>query len=483
MRNAEKDAQVMIATLSGALHIPKALVGDRLKTHIQAQRVFSKGAQEWFPLYEYDEEAGEYIVPRGIAQDIFAMGMLDEHMVYDARVEGRQLWDTWSGPPEIAMRTDIQTRAVESTLKTLMEYNHAILVAPPANGKTIMALELLRRLRVPTCVIVHKTFLQDQWEERILEGVPSKGVPAFLPGTTVGFIRQGRCDSGEDYDVVVAMVQSLAARAYDPEILRTFGFVISDEVHRLGAPMWQPTITQFPAKYRMGLTARTERNDGMHVVFEAHISRPTHVIPYGDVHATVNVRHLPEEFPEALYTNRWDGQPNYSKLISMLGEDMRYNSIIAYDIAGAAKVGRKLMVLSERKKQLQILEMLLEKRRGAGKLDKDVTIDYYIGGRKKAALAIAAKADILLCTYQFAAEALDIPELDTLVLATPKKDIAQSVGRVLREDADNMALIIVDYVITTIGLCIGLFKARKRFYTRLKLEVQEQGLKKKGEAK
>ena len=467
----------MRANLSGAFDIPKGLVAPALKKYIRSKKVLDKRTEEYFPLYEYDEESGLYRLPRGLAQDVISLGLVDEMMINDNRTVGRRLWDDWSGPPEIKMRSDEQILAVDNTYKTLIEYCHAILIAPPAKGKTIMALEILRRLRVPVCVIVHKTFLQDQWEERILEGVPRKGVPAFLPGATVGFIRQGRCDSGEDYDVVVAMVQSLAARDYDPEVLGTFGLVISDEVHRLGAPNWQPVIMSFPARYRLGLTARTTRKDGMHGVFEAHISKPTHTMPYGDVAARVEVRELDEEFPPELYTNKWNDDVNYSKMISMFGTDVRYNSIISYDIATAAKRGRKIMVLSERKAQLKLLKEMLEERRKKGKLRKDAMIDFYIGGRKKEDLAVAAEADILLCTYQFASEALDIPELDTLFLATPKSDIEQSVGRVLREDDGNQEIMIVDYVITTLGICLGLFGNRKKFYRKLKLKVSKMGLK------
>lgn len=48
-------------------------------------------------------------------------------------------------------------------------------------------------------------------------------------------------------------------------------------------------------------------------------------------------------------------------------------------------------------------------------------------------LAESEKADIILATYSFASEGFDAPGLDTLVLASPKTDIEQSVGRILRQ--------------------------------------------------
>jgi superfamily II DNA or RNA helicase len=60
------------------------------------------------------------------------------------------------------------------------------------------------------------------------------------------------------------------------------------------------------------------------------------------------------------------------------------------------------------------------------------TVGYYLGGMKQAALQASESCQIVLATYAMAAEALDIKSLEILVLATPKTDIVQSVGRILR---------------------------------------------------
>ena len=49
------------------------------------------------------------------------------------------------------------------------------------------------------------------------------------------------------------------------------------------------------------------------------------------------------------------------------------------------------------------------------------------------ALKESESKKIVLATYSMAAEALDIKTLTTLIMATPKTDIEQSVGRILRE--------------------------------------------------
>ena len=56
-----------------------------------------------------------------------------------------------------------------------------------------------------------------------------------------------------------------------------------------------------------------------------------------------------------------------------------------------------------------------------------------MGGMSEAALQESSKKKIIFGTFSQAHEGLDIPTLDTLILATPKSDIKQAVGRILRE--------------------------------------------------
>jgi superfamily II DNA or RNA helicase len=57
----------------------------------------------------------------------------------------------------------------------------------------------------------------------------------------------------------------------------------------------------------------------------------------------------------------------------------------------------------------------------------------YMGGMKEEELLKTSKKQIIFGTFSQAHEGLDIPTLDTVILATPKSDIKQSIGRILRE--------------------------------------------------
>jgi superfamily II DNA or RNA helicase len=60
------------------------------------------------------------------------------------------------------------------------------------------------------------------------------------------------------------------------------------------------------------------------------------------------------------------------------------------------------------------------------------SVGYYVGGMKECELKKTEKKQIVLASFSMASEALDIPSLNAEFLITPKSDIVQPVGRILR---------------------------------------------------
>jgi hypothetical protein len=75
------------------------------------------------------------------------------------------------------------------------------------------------------------------------------------------------------------------------------------------------------------------------------------------------------------------------------------------------------------------------------------TVGYYVGGMKQSDLNISTGKQIVLATYSMASEGLDVATLSTLVFATPRTDIKQSVGRILRRKHARFP-VVVDVVDT-----------------------------------
>jgi superfamily II DNA or RNA helicase len=92
-----------------------------------------------------------------------------------------------------------------------------------------------------------------------------------------------------------------------------------------------------------------------------------------------------------------------------------------------------------------------------------------VGGMKQSALQETETKHIVLATYAMAAEALDIKTLNTLVMVSPKTDIVQSVGRILRTSGEGK--IIVD-IIDPHDVFQNQWKKRKTFYNKSDYQIR-----------
>jgi superfamily II DNA or RNA helicase len=79
----------------------------------------------------------------------------------------------------------------------------------------------------------------------------------------------------------------------------------------------------------------------------------------------------------------------------------------------------------------------------------------------------AAKAQVIFATSQYASEGLDIPALDTLVLASPMSDVEQAVGRIQRPFDGKKDPIVVDVRDDSIPMFEAQARKRDRFYERV----------------
>jgi superfamily II DNA or RNA helicase len=103
---------------------------------------------------------------------------------------------------------------------------------------------------------------------------------------------------------------------------------------------------------------------------------------------------------------------------------------------------QQIMILAHNKTLLTYLHDAISSRKigekavlDAGTQAQGITglVGYYVGGMKEAALKESEKKKIIIATYAMASEGLDIKTLTTLILASPKTDVCQSVGRILRQ--------------------------------------------------
>jgi superfamily II DNA or RNA helicase len=315
---------------------------------------------------------------------------------------------------------------------------------------TVLSLNIISRLKKKTFIIVHKEFLMNQWIERIQQ---------FLPKARIGKI-QGQIIDIDDKDIVIGMLQSLSMKEYPASVFESFGLTIIDEVHHISSEVFSNSLFKLVTKYMLGLSATMNRKDGTTHVFKMFLGD---VIFKGkrDEEREVIVRAIEyhvddDEFNEVKLDYR--GNVAYSTMISKLCEYNRRSEFILKVLSDMLQENpaQQIMVLAHNKNILKYLHDAIQHRNIA-------TVGYYIGGMKEQALKETEGRKVVIATYAMAAEALDIKTLTTLIMATPKTDIEQSVGRILREKHSNP--IVVD-IVDSHDTFKNQWRKRKTFYKK-----------------
>ncbi|MDB4614006.1 DEAD/DEAH box helicase family protein [bacterium] len=324
-----------------------------------------------------------------------------------------------------------------------------IISVPCGFGKTIMAVYIACYFKKKTMFVSHKDFLNQQFLDSVKQ---------FVPNAKIGKIKQSKVDV-ENKDFVIASLQSLAMREYDINIFKNFGLVIIDEVHHTGAEVFSKAFKYMNVPMILGLSATLNRKDGLRRVFENYIGKSVYK-HIDNEKIEVNVE-LHKYFDTNIdYCNNlllWNGKPNSAAMINNICNYEKRTLFIYNLVLNILKNenNRKILILSERRNQLKYFEQLFD--------NTDYSIGYYIGGLSQDVLNISSKKQIILATYQMAAEGMNIPTLNTVIFASPISDIQQAIGRILREKPSER---------TYIPLCIDIWDQFSLFivkgFTRIK---------------
>ena len=354
-----------------------------------------------------------------------------------------------------------QKTVVDKFMTHIYKNGCGLLALHTGFGKTICALNIISRLKTKTLIIVHKEFLLRQWIERIEQ---------FLPDAKVGKI-QAKVIDIDDKDIVICMLQSLSMKDYPKDMFRSFGFTIYDECHHIGAEVFSRSLLKVVTKYMLGLSATMKRKDGLTKVIKWFLGDIVCKIERkGEdkvLVKAINFESNDEEFNEIATDYR--GQIKYTTMIKKICD---FNSRTEFIIKILKKLldenyDQQIMILGHQKRQLQYLYEAINHRTIA-------TVGFYMGGMKEKDLKISEGKKVIIGTYAMAEEGLDIKSLTTLIMATPKVDVTQSVGRILRKKGTEA--LVID-VVDQHCLFQRHFKKRKTFYRKQKFKIVETDMK------
>lgn len=337
-----------------------------------------------------------------------------------------------------------------------------VILLPCGGGKTVIGVSIIGKLKRSTLVVVHTKDLRDQWIESLINKI---GVDP----NDIGQIGDGITDIKP---VTVAIVDSLlSVIKSDKKLkleLKKFGICIVDEAHHVPSNTFQSVLPYLPAKWRIGLTATPEREDGQtklmywtmgseifsyeldQLVQEGYLIRAT-IVPI-----ETNFEYSPE-------IGSTSSEYIHQLSNALIHDESRNGIIVGLAIREALR-GESVLILSNRRDHCKLLNQLISRDRRissfaltgqvAKKTRQKVLADFRAG-----------KIHCLIAT-SLADEGLDVPQLSRLILALPGKAkgrTTQRVGRVMRPGKDKTS-IVYDIVDAKIPTLLTRFMQRKRIY-------------------
>jgi superfamily II DNA or RNA helicase len=297
-------------------------------------------------------------------------------------------------------------------------------------GKTYIGCHAMSTIGKPTLILVTKSDLETQWRDSFKK---------FLGMTNedIGIIK-GDNYSVANKKVVIGYVQSLMKdQRYPSYIYKHFGLVILDEVHLMGADKFSDCMWQLPAKIRIGLSATIDRGDNKHHVYFDHIGRDivkAELLPMPFDVVGVRTETVPPSWV------RYSAGRTMA-LNKYLGSNKARQQLITSKIIKAYKKKRNCVCFADTKLHLKnAFDSLIDN----GVSPRD--IGYYVGGMKEEALKEGAHKPIVLTTYKMTQYGTDFPHWDTGFLMTPRADIRQITGRILREKEGKKKPLLFDFI-------------------------------------
>jgi len=401
------------------------------------------------PFPVYIEEKDNIIIPRYFAKDYFSTEMKFKTKRTTANI------------PFKGKLRELQQDIMKQVLKKIKQTKGGMVSLPCGFGKTVCSLYLASKLKKKTLVIVHKSFLMNQWKERIEQFI----------GCKVGQIQQDKVEI-EGCDIVIGMLQSISKDKYTNKLFSCFGLVIFDEAHHAPSRYFSRALPIISTEYMLALSATPKRSDKLEKIIHWYFGPMLYQIKDNrNIKVLVkryNYHSSHKSFKEAMLPFGVD--VNLPKTINRITKLIKRNKFIISLIKELTlEEGRKILVLSDRINHLEKIKELLDQ--------EDIKDnDFYIGKMKQSKLDEASKKQIILGSYAMASEALDIPELNTLIMVTSRRNIEQSVGRILRKPDDKIQPIIID-----INDQLGCFERqgefRKRYYLKKGYQVLSFNMK------
>ncbi len=370
-----------------------------------------------------------------------------------------------------------QLKIVKKCEKKIIKEGGGIITLPCGYGKTVVALYLAAKLGLKTLVIVHKSFLQDQWVDRAKQFTDAK----------IGTIRRKTVDV-EGKDIVIGMLQSVSMIDYDEKLFDQFGLVIYDEAHHIISEVFSNALFKICPKYTIGLSATPYRQGNLTNCLKLHLGDFLYKIDKkDDEHAIVKTFYYYTKhklYMEKKMRAKGRTMPNMAKMINNICELESRNRVLVDIIYTTWMMeDRKILVLSGRTTKIEHLKTLKnmldikikDEIKAGNVIDGECSSYYYTGKTSQLERAEAENnADIIFATYEMAHEGLDIERLNTVIMTTSKSSVQQAIGRIMRKAGKDITVmpLIID-VVDTISTFPKQYEKREKLYKKYNYDIEK----------
>jgi superfamily II DNA or RNA helicase len=245
-----------------------------------------------------------------------------------------------------------------------------------------------------------------------------------------------------------------------------YSYPIVHNCHHIGAEVFSRSLFKIVTKYMMGLSATMDRKDGLTHVFKKFIGDVAYKLERDNSDEHVLVKTIKYYNDDEEFSNvelNYKGQVHYSVMISKICQFNLRSEFIIKVLEYELKLHpeQQVMILAHNKSLLKYLFEAIQHRNIA-------TVGYYVGGMKEKALKETENKQVVIATYAMAEEALDIKTLSALILATPRTNVTQAVGRILRIKHKNP--VVYDIIDQHDFFKVQYYK-RQKFYKKCKYRI------------
>lgn len=362
----------------------------------------------------------------------------------------------------------------KDALSAILSSDIGILAAAPGFGKTITSLTIIEKRKERTLIIVPTIALLEQWIKVISGCLEIESKESIR--TAKGRIRKapGRLDGGHNtlsgiIDVVT--LQSISARIERGTfgLENQYGFIIVDECHHIAAQKTREVLRNLNPRYVLGLSATPKRADGLEKIVYAECGPVIYRYSSAQLAYDRGISQLfVPHFLDTILTRDFLHK-DFNALLNLISSDEVRCETIAQDVEIMYAEEKKILIFTRRKEQNEILAKHLGRH-----CVPYIVLDGEMGGKRIAETLKTVKEsplpNVLIATDKLLGEGVDIPDLDTIVFASPfmqERIVEQCAGRLLRLSQGKNIVSIHDYVDYRIPMLSSMFSRRVSIYKKL----------------